>query len=126
MVGLVFKQTSSNFLFLIVYFFIYIIDCYNIVHIIQLFRQDFKEDVWLSILSNSSNAFADSDTKSNNKKPSKHTTECFAIKTDQGIQCHHDNIIQRYESNPPKSIVIVVTLSPTINQVKYYIIFILY
>lgn len=78
-----------------------------------------KEDVWSSILSHSSNAFVDTDEKSKNKKIIKHTAECFPVKTDEGVQCHRDKIISRYEVNPPKSIVIAITLSPTIIKVKY-------
>lgn len=61
----------------------------------------------------------DTDTKSKNKRSTKQTTKCFPIKTDEGVQCHRDKIISRYEANPPKSIVIAITLSPTINKVKY-------
>lgn len=60
----------------------------------------------------------DTDTKLKNKKPTKQTSECFPIKTDEGIQCHRDKIISRFEANPSKSIVIAITLSPTINKVK--------
>lgn len=60
----------------------------------------------------------DPDSKSKNKKNSKHK-ECYEVTTATGTQCHHDEFMSMYGSNPPNSIVVGLILSPTIYKVKY-------
>eukprot|EP00102_Acyrthosiphon_pisum_P026578 XP_016663788.1 PREDICTED: uncharacterized protein LOC100569340 isoform X2 [Acyrthosiphon pisum] len=78
-----------------------------------------KENIWSSIVSHSSNAVLDnigqldSDSKSKNKKNSKHK-DCYEVTTTTGTQCHHDEFMSMYGSNPPNSIVVGFIVSPTI------------
>ncbi|CAH1731726.1 unnamed protein product [Aphis gossypii] len=78
-----------------------------------------KDNVWSSILSHSSNTVSDighvdSDSKHKNKKNPKHK-DCYQLRTITGSQlCHHDEFMSIYGANPPNSIVVGLTLSPTI------------
>lgn len=80
-----------------------------------------KEDIWLSILSHSTNSLLNAEhfnDKFKKKNYSKQTTECFPVKTREGTKCCHDTNILNYGVNPPNSMLITITLSPTDNQVK--------
>ncbi|XP_025198171.1 uncharacterized protein LOC112596622 [Melanaphis sacchari] len=78
-----------------------------------------KENVWSSILSHSSYSVLDtenldSDSKQKNKNISKHE-DCFQLRTITGTQlCHYDELKSIYGANPPNSIVVGLTLTPTI------------
>lgn len=82
----------------------------------MFFRHLLKEDIWLSILAHSSYAF--SGNEAGNKNYAKRGVECFPTKTLEGTQCCQDETILNYGANPPNSIVIAVTLSPTFCNVK--------
>lgn len=77
------------------------------------FRHVSKENLWLSFLSHASNYSSSSDHldgKHVKKKNNTHNaTECFPIKTLDGIQCYRD---LNFEIISPKSTVIAITLSP--------------
>jgi len=84
-----------------------------------------KEDLWSSILSQSSKPVVDneySENKIKNQEPAENNAkECFPILTSEGAQCYRHKIVSNNEIDPPNSIVIAITLSSTACKVKTFI-----